>query len=168
MHGTRRETTDDERARIIASYIAGTTISTISSVLGIGLSAVYAVIRVYVQEDRQSKKRRGGPVAKKLSSEHCDQIRAWVDADCSVSLSRLKERCARELSVQVSEKTIDRCLHVFHYTLKRVHCIPERRNSPETIEIRAEYARTFMDLMSTIDERRFFFLDEVLSCRGVN
>jgi transposase len=160
MAGTRREITDTEQSRIIASYLAGTNVATISTVLGIGHTSIYGIINTYKKEDRTTKKKRGGPVARKINDAQAEQIRSWVDHDCSLSLACLQQLCGRNLDLHVSKKTIDRCLNGFHYTLKRVHCLPERRNTPDAIEARALYARNFMQLLATTDERKFFFLDE--------
>jgi transposase len=160
----RRETTDDDRRRIISSYLSGQNPKTISQVLDIKLGAVYATISVYKNEGRQTKKRRGGVQHKKLSIEHKETIRGWVDEDCSITLNRLRQRCEQDLALNVSETTIGRCLRSFHYTIKRVSLIPERRNSSDVINQRAEYANVFMRLLAMIDDRNLFFIDEVGFC----
>jgi transposase len=160
MAGTRREITDAERDRIIVSYLAGTNVATISSVLGIGRTSIYGIINTYKNENRTTRKKRGGPVTRKINEEQADQIRGWVDNDCSLSLAKLQVMCEQNLGLQVSTKTIDRCLRAFHYTLKRVHFLTVRRNTPDAIDARALYARTFMQFLAIHDERQFFFLDE--------
>jgi transposase len=160
----RKETSDSDRARIIASYVAGAKPADISTILSIHRSTVYAAIKVYREENRVIKKKRGGDRRKKLTDAQCEQVRLWVDDDCSLSLRRLANLCMSHFDIEISEKSIYRCLHDFHYTLKRIHCLPERRNTHETLEVRASYAEGFMHLLSIIDHSKIFFLDEVGFC----
>jgi transposase len=157
----RHETSNDDRARIVAAYLEGTPAKTIASVLSLKVSAVYSVIKTYTTENRVEKRKRGGQQTKKLSPSNCEAIRLWIDTDCSLSLKALKQRCHDELGIGVCEKTIDRCLRAFHYSLKRVHLMPVRRNAIETIDIRATYASAFMRILATTDDQKIYFIDEV-------
>ena len=110
------------------------------------------------------KKQRGGTRPKRLTEEQREQIRAWVDDDASMTLQAITARCMNELNVEVSITTVERYLREFHYSLKRIHALPQRRNDEVAIESRAEYARNFLQLVSTVDQNRFVFIDEVGFC----
>jgi transposase len=107
------------------------------------------------------KKTRGGARQTRLTENNRDTIRAWLDDDCSISLCAIAEKCRSELDITVSEQTIGRAINSFHYTLKRVHMVPERRNDLEAINSRALYANQFMRLLTTISQAQLIFLDEV-------
>ena len=155
------ETSNSDRQRIVDSYIEGKPVKTITEVLGLNRTTVYGIIRTYTTENRIEKKPRGGRRNQKLTLEHKDRIRAFVDEDCSLSLRELVDKCRDELRVIVSQKTIDRCIRAFHYSLKRTHSLPERRNDEATIRIRTQYAEMFMQLIAETDESKFIFIDEV-------
>jgi transposase len=161
MASTRKKTSDEDRSRIIEAYSNQQKTATIAQILGINRSTVNGVIKIYQKENRITGKKRGGVQTKKLTEGHQDQIRRWVDEDCSLTLRQLKTRCLDQLQVSVSETTINRCLYAFHYSVKRVHLLPVRRNIEETIEQRAIYADMFLQLLSTTEDRKILFLDEV-------
>ena len=164
---SRRETTDNERQRIVSAYLDHQPAKTIAAVLGLKLGAVYAAIYLYNRENRVQKHRRGGTRSSALTDEQKDIIKGWVDEDCSLSLRAIKQRASEELHIDVSEKTIDRCLQGFRYTLKRSHCLPRRRNTAETIEERAGYSRRFLDLLSEADDTKIIFVDETGFCANM-
>lgn len=156
----RNATTDSDRMKIVKSYNENKDARTIAEVLGLKIGAVYAAIAIYKKENRDTKKRRGRPRQAALNDANKLSIREWVDDDCSITLARLKQKCLSELNVNASEKTIGRCLDGFHYTVKRVDILPERRNTEEVRVSRAEYARRFMDVLTQTDHNLIFYLDE--------
>ena len=97
---------------------------------------------------------------KKLVTKHQVQSRNWIDENCFLTSKQIKERCLAELNVNVSEYTINNCIQSFHYTIKRVHFLPHRRNDNQALEERAMYANRFMELLATVDDRKLFFFDE--------
>ncbi|TBU19960.1 DDE-like endonuclease [Hamiltosporidium tvaerminnensis] len=77
-------------------------------------------------------------------------------------------------NIDVSTSTIDRALREFHYTLKRVTLVTERRNTLSTIELRTNYATSFREFEVDNDDKNFVCLDKVgfavvtRCCRGRN
>jgi transposase len=130
-------------------------------VLGIMQTTARGIIKIYETTNRIEKLKRGVARPIKLTKDMRETICGWVDECCSLSLRRLKERCLSELQVDVCEKTIDRALLAFNYTLKRMHLVPERRNNQRVIDTRAEYADQFMQMLSTLPSSQFIFLDKV-------
>jgi transposase len=86
-----------DRQRIVDSYSAGQSAKSISEVLGIGKSAIYAVLKICKQENRVEAKKCGGHQTKKLSDKHKQQIKSWVDENCSLTLRKIKQRCFEAL-----------------------------------------------------------------------
>lgn len=157
----RKQTSDVDRQRVIDSYLADMSPTTIAEVLGMKRTTIYSILSVYRAENRIERLRGGRPRRKILNEEHRDQIRAWVDEDCSVSLAELARRCHETLHVQVSPKTVDRCLSHFHYSFKRVSLQPERRNDEVALNQRADYAIALLRILSTTPHELIYFLDEV-------
>lgn len=152
---------NEDRKRIINAYIDGNSANNISRIMGFKRTSVYSIIKKYADGESVERKLKGGLRRKSLTTMHINQIKEWIDEDCSISLKKIKEKCEVELNVKVSKSTIANYIESFSYTLKRVHRIPERRNSESTIEKRALYADEFMRVISLIDDSKIFFIDEV-------
>ncbi|TBT99772.1 DDE-like endonuclease, partial [Hamiltosporidium magnivora] len=96
-----------------------------------------------------------------LTLEIEESLQSYVDLECTKTLYELAEWVKCTLHVDVSTSTIDRALREFHYTLKRVTLVSERRNTLSTIELRTNYATSFRELEVDNDDKNFVFLDEV-------
>lgn len=96
----------------------------------------------------------------KLSLAQKEQICNWIDDDCSITLRQLREKCLNEwpLLQQISLSTIDRALKSFHYSFKRTSFVPERRNIPEIIQARFDYAVHYNRIM--LEREKIYFIDE--------
>uniref|UniRef100_A0A914WCZ8 Transposase n=1 Tax=Plectus sambesii TaxID=2011161 RepID=A0A914WCZ8_9BILA len=80
----------------------------------------------------------------KLTDEQTATVKSWVDADCSISLPKSKEKCHAEFGVNVSEATLSRIMKSFSHTIKRIH--------------------TFLELFTEVSETQTYFLYEVGFC----
>jgi transposase len=98
------------------------------------------IIKRYFAEGTIASRFKGSNRKITLTELHRDFIRNKVDEDCSISLKRLQGLLKSSFDVVVSVATIHRALDTFHYTLKRVSFIPERRNEPDIIIARHDYA----------------------------
>ncbi|TBT97720.1 hypothetical protein CWI39_2789p0010 [Hamiltosporidium magnivora] len=90
--------------------------------------------------------KRGGDGRSKLTLKIKENLQTYVDLECTKTLYELAEWVKCTFNVDVSTSTIDRALREFHYTLKRVTLVPERRNTLSTIEIRTNYATSFREV----------------------
>ncbi|TBU10378.1 reverse transcriptase [Hamiltosporidium tvaerminnensis] len=97
----------------------------------------------------------------KLPLEIKESLQTYVDLECTKTLYELAEWVKCTFNVDVSTSTIDSALREFHYTLKLVTLVPERRNTLSTIEIRTNYATSFRESEVDNDDKNFVFLDEV-------
>ena len=157
---TRAYIANEDRKKVIDAYLNNQKIANISDVLKINKSTIYRIIQTYKNENRIVANKRGGPRNKKLNLEHQEFIKSLIDDDCSITLKKITEKIHQTFLISVSQKTIDRCLSEFSYSLKRTSLIPERRNTIEQIEMRAEYATNFMNLLTIYDGRKLIFIDE--------
>jgi transposase len=155
------ETSNDDRKRIIKAYLIGRSATDIAAFLSINPKTVCGIISLFRKENQIEKKTRGGNRAQKLTNEEKSRVLEWVDKDCSLTLKALSAKCLSELNISAAPSTIGRVLRAFHYSLKRIHLLPERRNDEQALDIRAEYANAFMTLLSGMDDRNIFFVDEV-------
>lgn len=160
MTQNKRETSNEDRRRIIQAYLNNEDMNSIGRVLNININTIKGIIRLYEKNGRVDKMLRGGPRNRNLSLLQKDVIKNWVEEDCSITLKALKEKCFTEFGVRVSQTTINRMLSDFNFTLKRVSLIPERRNSEDVIELRASYAIELLNILSIINEKFLFFVDE--------
>ncbi|KAF7694608.1 hypothetical protein CDIK_2112 [Cucumispora dikerogammari] len=124
-------------------------------------STVQKIIKRYIDTGQINKLKRTVFVPKKLTNEHINRIKSWLDSDCSLSLKEIVNRCASELDVMTSISSVNKAIVGFAYSLKRIHTIPERRNCPENIELRYLYAQKFVELQGRISENNNVFIDEV-------
>ena len=160
MPRIKNETSNNDRQRIVDSYLNGMDVNSISDVLVINMRTARSIIKVYVTEDRIDKKLRGGIRNKKLSCEQKNLIRSWVDDDCSITLRAIKEKVLSEFGISICEKTADRVMKEFHYSLKRTSLIPVRRNDLDVVDKRAEYARNLLNILSTKEPNQLYYVDE--------
>ena len=147
------EISNENRTKIIDAYVNGRTARDIADVMGLKRGTVDGVIRIYKDEGRIAERSRGGARNTNLSDGDKAQIQQWVDDDCSITLLSLEGKCARELNVTVSQRTIARCIKAYSYTMKRVHNVPFRRNDQATIEARAIYSDGFMRLLASAERQ---------------
>lgn len=91
------------------------------------------ILKTYRSEARTQKKPRGGNHSSKISPGQKEWVCDLVDADCTISLVQLSTRLKETHDVAVSLPTIHRLLRDFHYSLKKVGPIPERRNAQDII-----------------------------------
>jgi hypothetical protein len=71
-------------------------------------------------------------------------VRRWVNENPTITLKSLVNKLRDENRIGVNKNTIDRCLKNFHYTLKNLVVISERRNTESTIQKRFEYFNDFL------------------------
>ena len=149
------------RELIIEKYIQGLNAKFISEFLLIPISTVCNIIKVYNEQFRVHSLPSGGARNIKVTDEIRMRIRNIVDENAAITLKRIGDIILAEFGVNVSTSTIDRTLASFHYSLKKLVPVPERRNSAENIEARFNYALRFLALTEDFAASEIFFADEV-------
>lgn len=160
-HRKHRTTSDEDRERVITAYENGYTATMIADMLSINRSTVYSILKKFWKTGEVEAKKRGGIKPKKLTSAAISDIQKWIDEDCSISLKKLGEKILESHGIQVSAATIAREIKKFNYSFKRVKLLPERRNNPNTLGIRKEYALSFNRISQRLPQAAVVFIDEV-------
>ncbi|MEN2497738.1 MAG: hypothetical protein MHMPM18_005194 [Marteilia pararefringens] len=158
---TRRIITDESRTLMINHSSNGMSNSTIAQLMCIPRSTVATIVSKYNSQGTVNGQKRGGNTSSKLTNSQKNSVLSWIDCDAALTLKQLVARVATEFGVTVGTSTIERCINEFHYSLKLTTIVPERRNTPKTIDQRHTYASRFNDLLLNGDDTRFVFLDEV-------
>ncbi|XP_040175166.1 uncharacterized protein LOC120908323 [Anopheles arabiensis] len=156
-----KTTSDEDRKRVITAYENGVAGKDIALMLNLHRATVYSIIKKFQKTWNVEAAKRGGNRAKLLPEEAVQSIRTWIDEDCTVTLKALAEKVHERYSVRVSTSTIARQIKGFNYTFKRIHNLPERRNTSSTIEERKSYATMFYQLSVENSNTGIVFLDEV-------
>lgn len=82
----------------------------------------------------ETTKRTGGHRKQLLTVAQKEIICDWIDLDCTQTLRSLRDKCLLEWPrMQISLSTINRALKEFHYLVKMVTCVPERRNTTKSL-----------------------------------
>ncbi|XP_049292943.1 uncharacterized protein LOC125768820 isoform X3 [Anopheles funestus] len=155
-----KTTSDEDRHRVVTAYENGASGKDIAKMLNIKRGTVYSIIKKYQKTWEVSAAKRGGNRPKMLSDEAVQSIRSWIDEDCTLTMKVLVEKVHERYSVRVSTTTIAREIKGFNFSFKRIHNIPERRNTDSTIEERKSYAAMYYELLLEITDKGIVFLNE--------
>ncbi|XP_035908216.1 uncharacterized protein LOC118510467 isoform X1 [Anopheles stephensi] len=157
----RKTTSNEDRERVVTAYENGATAATISEMFNLKKPTVHGIIKKYQTQWQIEAKKRGGNRSKLLSQQAVIDVRNWIDEDCTVTLKALAEKVFEQHGVRVSSTTIAREIKGFNYSLKMVKLLPERRNTPTTVEERKHYATQFYEIARGIPDNGLIYLDEV-------
>ncbi|XP_061514175.1 uncharacterized protein LOC133393386 isoform X1 [Anopheles gambiae] len=156
-----KTTSNEDRNRVIVAFENGTSGKDIATMLNMNRGTVYSIIKKFQNTWEVAAAKRGGNRAKLLSEEAAQSIRAWIDEDCTVTLKALVEKVYERFNVRVSTTTVAREIKGFNYSFKRIHNLPERRNTDSTIEERRSYASMCYQISMENPDTDIVFLDEV-------
>ena len=86
----------------------------ITRIMDLNIQTVYRIVHKFLKDGviTNHSSEKGGPHNKKLTAEQLEIIKSWVDEDCSTSLKKTSEKCAREFVVNV-------CISLLTYLLIR-------------------------------------------------
>jgi len=150
-----------DREKICKAYNNGNSINTICKAFDIKRTTVHEIVKKFLNSGLTESQRKGGNRPCKLNDEDKQQILEWVDKNCSLSMQKISNKIYDDFHIRISKPTVMKILKQFHYSLKRIHCIPERRNNQLTIDTRREYALEFVRLLNILPEEKLIFIDEV-------
>ncbi|XP_049292942.1 uncharacterized protein LOC125768820 isoform X2 [Anopheles funestus] len=156
-----KTTSDEDRKRIVIAYENGSPVAAIAETLNINRSTVYNVLRKYNETMKIEADKRGKVMEKKITPAIHDQIIAWIDEDCTISLYVLTSRILEKFNVRVCRSTVAKEIGEFNYSLKTLYLDPEKRNDANALLARKEYAIAFSVLPSTVPDNGIVFVDEV-------
>ncbi|KII69549.1 hypothetical protein RF11_00429 [Thelohanellus kitauei] len=152
---------DERRQRIINAHQNGSTVKNVSEYENLPRSTIHNIVKKYSETGRISKENRGGRTHFKVNEEIKTFIRELVDENCWLSLKQICQNVATRFDITLSETTIHNCLEQMHYSLKAIHIIPTRRNDPNTICIRNQFAHSFLRLEENYPDEQIYFVYEV-------
>jgi transposase len=157
----KKEVNKENRLRIITAYNNKIKMTDIAKIFECNKSTVHRIVKNYLKEGRVDTKPRGGRMYRKLSGEHINTIKKYIDENCSVTLSSIKRRLNDDFSITVSISTIFRAIKGFSYTLKRLTRIPERRNCDYIIALRRLYCQQLFQILFEHHGKNIVFVDEI-------
>lgn len=161
MNAERRQNTkisNEVRTLIIRAMNDGSSAVQIGRHFNVLPDTVRKIYRAY-KITNEVNKRSVGHRPKKFTQEEQEEICNLIDEDCTMTLKQIKTKLLEQNpQLEVSLSTIDRAIKEFHYSVKRISFVPERRNTPDTIQSRFDYAVQYNRIM--IDREKIFFIDE--------
>ena len=161
QNSSRSNVSDEDRDRIVSMTLDGYSVSYISTILAIKYQTVNSIVKRYLKTGLVSKSKCGGDRRSKLTPDMKQFLLDEVNRNCTVTLAQLKDLISEKYNITVSISTINRCLDEFHYTLKKITTVPERRNCHSTIQSRKIYADKFRNLEVETSDINLSFIDEV-------
>ena len=108
--------------------------------LSVNYKSVWRILKQFNSTGEVEVKKWGGDLRSKLTADQKNKILLWVDQDCLMRISDFINKVYEHFSIRVSNSTIQRVVNGFHYTMKSVVSVPERRNNERTLNLREEYA----------------------------
>jgi transposase len=158
---TYKKISDDDRQRIVRAIEHGASILSISTYENIPVTTIRTIYTKYLRTGNALASPKGGHRFEKVTNEIRAKIRDLVDKDCTLSLRQISNTIMIEYSITLSQTTIFNHLKSMHYTLKVLKSVPERRNDCNSISLRIDYARKFIDFEENYAPSKMIFLDEV-------
>lgn len=161
MNAERRQNnkiSNEVRALIIRGMNDGSSPTLIGRQFNVLPNTVRKIYKTY-KVTNEMKKRSVGHRPKKLTLEEQERICNLIDEDCTLTLRQIKTRMLEQNPQrEVSLSTIDRAIKAFHYSVKRVSFVPERRNALDIIQSRFDYAVLYNRIM--VHREKIYFIDE--------
>ena len=96
----------------------------------------------------------GGDNKSKLLAEVKKSLLQLVDTDCTKTLKELEEWVQNEHMIEVSLSTIDRELRKYHYTLKNLKVVLEKK----TVKIQKRRKKNMPKILDHEELTKIFFL----------
>lgn len=113
-------------------------------------------MKTYKKTGRSEKSKNRSHRERKCTDEVKSFIKSVLDDDCTTTYRTIRQKLDQEKNVQISERTIGRAVNSFNYSFKRTSPMTLRRNDPDVIEKRYQYALLF----ATLDDEKIYYLDE--------
>ena len=135
----------------------GAKLSEVAKQYDLNLKTLSTMYKKY-KESGQTQAKQRGHRQQTLTSDMKDQLCDWVDEDVGIKLKDLAVKLMEKYGKSASTATISKALKEFHYSIKRVSLVPERRNTQDVIEKRCEFANWYLTVMH--QREKIFYLDE--------
>ncbi|KAF7697483.1 hypothetical protein CDIK_1690 [Cucumispora dikerogammari] len=160
----RSKITTETRQLVVFKYNQGLSVSRISFDLDLPRSKIHEIIQLFCTGSRILAKKEAGIIVVNLLKKIKSILEGWWTTAHFLTLRAIVEQLYSENQIRVDNNIIARCLSEFHYTLKELVSVPDRRNSADTIEKGFLYAEDITQLLFEIGDKNLIFLDEVSFC----
>jgi len=101
---------NQDRERIVNSYINGNSILSISEVIDVKRTTANAIIKKYQTTGKVHADQRGGSRKQALSDEQKNIVKSLIDGNCTLSLKDLTLELQNEYGITVSKSTVNRVI----------------------------------------------------------
>ncbi|XP_074596279.1 uncharacterized protein LOC141851433 [Brevipalpus obovatus] len=152
----KNSVSDDIRKLVCKKYDSGETYGMIAIAVELPYRTVQSIVRSYKRNGHPEKSKNWYRQQSKLGDAGRVFIKKVLDKDCTKTFRYIRAKLEQKKGISVSERTIGRAVDSFNYSFKRTSPMPKRRNDPDVIEKRYQYALRF----SSFDESKIFYLDE--------
>ena len=151
---------DEIRQRLINCVVNnGMKIVDAADLLNVNYSNARAIMQVFYSTGRITSQKKGGRRNVKITDNVLAAISRWLDENPALTLCQIQQLISDEFILKVSTKTISSSIKKLGYSFKLTRLVPESRNTPESIELRFEYATKFASEAPT-DHVKIIYLDE--------
>lgn len=136
----------------------------IAEMLGIKRPTVYSILKKYWKTGEVEANSRGGVKPKKLTDAAISSIQAWLDEDCTISLSKLVKKVWEHHQIQVSHTTIAREFYPFYYSFKRIKVASSSKrgeNTESTVQDLLQYISSYNQLVQRLPRAAIIFVHAV-------
>jgi transposase len=124
-------------------------------------TTVSKIITRYKETGSVESAKRNVFSPRKLNQAQMNNIKSWIDENCTLSLQQISNRVMEEFLISFPKSTISKIMNEFNYFLKIRNVYQKKRNFAETVEKRFVYAQKFLLLQSRYSENGFIFIDEI-------
>ncbi|KII62182.1 hypothetical protein RF11_14435 [Thelohanellus kitauei] len=132
------------RSLIVATLNNGKNFTEIRTLFNVSVPTVRKIYMMHQREGRIEKLPKGCNPRAKSPDERKESLCDILDEDCSGTILRICDLFFERYNIRIGRSTATCCFKDFHYTLKILRLIPERRNDPQNILARKEYAMNFL------------------------
>ncbi|KII68018.1 hypothetical protein RF11_02020 [Thelohanellus kitauei] len=146
------------RSLIIAPLNNGKNFTEIKTLFNVSVPTARKINKIYQREGGIKKLQDSGYHRANLTDEQKESLCDILEEDCSRTIQIICDLFFERYNIRIGRSTATRCFKDFHYTLKLVRPFPERRNDPQNILARKEYAINFLRIAP--DRQKVFFIDE--------
>jgi transposase len=106
----KNATSNEDRERIVASYIHGSSTTKMAQVFNLKRKTVHMTIKKYNETRIIESKRKGGNKSEKLTDEQKNLIKDLANKDCTLSLEQMCNAVNKKFYVEISKSTAARII----------------------------------------------------------
>lgn len=161
IRGKYNKISNERRYKIINAMQRGDDLKMIASYESLPITTIKSIIKKFEDTGLMIQSVKGGAKRILMTEEHKNFIENEVDKNCSITLKSLRNLLKDRFGVEFAISTIHNNLKRLDYSFKLLCPVPQKRNDPDTLASRKDYARNFLKIEEDYPDTNIFFLDEV-------